>query len=198
MSHRKKPPIIKRLLYTYDEDDPGGRKLSLGVYLLRVFLVLMAVEAGLYFFAIVHYLPAPLTAAEVAAKVPPRESPFPHKNLIEFLSMLNNLYLFGAGGIYGMFTGGNVWAKRYTNQPGSFESGYSAGGGGMDQQPPSGDVNVTVVAQKPPNGATGAQGPRGVQGVPGAAAGQPQVGVPTRPPVKIAGAQKATTQAEDP
>jgi len=29
MPHRKKPPIIKRLLYTYDEDDPGGRKLSL-------------------------------------------------------------------------------------------------------------------------------------------------------------------------
>lgn len=186
---KKKPSFIKRFLYTYDSDDPGGRKLSLGVYLIRVFLVLMALEGIFYFFTIVHYFPTPLTPAEIAAKVPPRESPFPHKNIIEFLKLINDLYLFGAAGVYGMFTGGNVWAKRYTNQPGSFESGFNAGGGEgeVGQQIGDGNVTVNIAAKKPPAGA------------PGEAAVPPVVSPcgPTKPPVKIAGAQKATTTVRD-
>ena len=126
--HRqKKLGLLQRAIYAYDPSDPGGRKLSLGVYLLRIVFALIVIEVVFYVFLIIYYVPDPLTAAEIAAGIPTRETPFPHKNLMELMGVVNNLFLFGVGSIYALFSGTNVLAKKYTTPYGPNGNGGAYG-----------------------------------------------------------------------
>lgn len=94
----------------------GERKLTMALYFFHHFLAMIVFE--LLFYIVCRYW-----------------TMFSHKDIIELLGVVNQLFLWGAGSVLAIYSGGDVLSNRYryydnnNNYPAPFVP-YGGGGGG--------------------------------------------------------------------